>query len=217
MVVLSAIVDTYGLPHSVKIIKSDSTDLGNFAVGLIATERFKPGTYNGAPATVATKATVGLQTCIQTEKKAKAGTSKDLVLRSHPEIAIDALAQAESATESDADSTAERPSVSSALLEPDAQPPSANVYVVGRDVTAPELLPREFSCPPVRHCKKLDGTVLVSVTIDELGLPRNVDLIRPTATGLDNAAMSTVSEDRFKPGVRNGVPVAVAMSVEIGL
>ncbi len=88
------------------------------------------------------------------------------------------------------------------------------VYVVGRDVTAPQLVPTDFPIRSVHRCKESDGSVLLAAIVDADGTPRNVTVMRSIDTNLDRLAQQIVSADRFKPGVRNGAPVAVAMLIE---
>jgi TonB family protein len=89
------------------------------------------------------------------------------------------------------------------------------VHYAGVGVTAPELIPANLTIPPGGHCKEMDGTGKLSVVVDGNGLPREFFLIKPLGSDLDKMMLNIVAADRFKPGVVDGVPAAVAISDEM--
>ncbi len=93
---------------------------------------------------------------------------------------------------------------------------SGEVYRVGGDVSAPILLSKvEPEYTSDARIAKYEGTVLLSVEIGEDGLPRNVQVMRGLGFGLDEKAVEAVTHWKFKPGTKNGQPVAVAASIEL--
>jgi len=62
---------------------------------------------------------------------------------------------------------------------------------------------------------KYQGTVILSIVIDEQGRPRDLKVIRPLGLGLDEKAIEAVSKWRFRPGYKDGKPVAVLATVEV--
>jgi periplasmic protein TonB len=62
---------------------------------------------------------------------------------------------------------------------------------------------------------KFQGTVRLSLVVDEHGLPTNVKVITPLGLGLDQKAIEAVEKWKFKPGMKDGKPVAVQASVEV--
>jgi TonB family protein len=62
---------------------------------------------------------------------------------------------------------------------------------------------------------KYQGTVTLSITVDETGLVRNIRIVGPLGMGLDQKAVDTVSKWRFNPARRDGQPVAVEIAVEV--
>lgn len=62
---------------------------------------------------------------------------------------------------------------------------------------------------------KFQGTVVLSIIIDEKGTPTNFKVVRPLGLGLDEKAIEAVSKWRFRPGVKEGKPVAVIATVEV--
>jgi TonB family protein len=101
-----------------------------------------------------------------------------------------------------------------------AQDPAADIKAVhysGGGVTAPELLPLEITIDPPQHCKKFDGTAVLSVVVDSTGHPRDIFFLRPMSTELDRMALNVAVGDGFKPGTADGVPAALAVAVEVKL
>jgi len=90
------------------------------------------------------------------------------------------------------------------------------VYKIGGGVSAPVLL---FKVEPEyseeARKAKFQGTVVLYVVVDEKGMPRNLKVIRPLGLGLDEKAIEAVQKWRFKPGMMNGKPVAVAAQIEV--
>jgi protein TonB len=62
---------------------------------------------------------------------------------------------------------------------------------------------------------KFQGTVVLSIVIDEHGLPTNFKVVRPLGLGLDEKAIEAVQKWRFRPGMKEGKPVAVLATVEV--
>jgi TonB family protein len=101
----------------------------------------------------------------------------------------------------------------------DAPPPpepAPGTVRIGGNVSAPRVLSApepEFSEEARRS--RISGNVLVYLVIDESGLPQDVKVIRGLGHGLDEKAVEAVSKYRFKPAMRDGVPVKVEMHVEV--
>ncbi len=60
-----------------------------------------------------------------------------------------------------------------------------------------------------------EGVVLVSLIVNEQGLPVDLRLVRTAGHGLDEKALDSVRQYRFEPAMRDGKPVAVRIRVEI--
>ncbi|GAB4405106.1 MAG: hypothetical protein OHK0021_17260 [Bryobacter sp.] len=90
------------------------------------------------------------------------------------------------------------------------------VYSVGGGVSAPGVL---FKVEPEyseeARKAKFQGTVLLSIVVDPSGKARDIRVLRPLGLGLDEKAIEAVSKWRFKPGMKDGVPVPVRASVEV--
>jgi len=62
---------------------------------------------------------------------------------------------------------------------------------------------------------KFQGTVVLTIVVDEKGNPRDLKVFRPLGLGLDQKAIEAVEKWRFKPGMKDGKPVAVMATVEV--
>ncbi|MBV9084958.1 MAG: energy transducer TonB [Acidobacteriaceae bacterium] len=89
-------------------------------------------------------------------------------------------------------------------------------YQIGGDVSAPQILTKiEPEYSEEARKAKYSGTVLLSIVVDEHGLPRNITVIRPLGLGLDRKAIEAVSKWRFRPGMKAGRPVPTVAQVEV--
>ncbi len=90
------------------------------------------------------------------------------------------------------------------------------VYRVGGGVSAPAIL---FKVEPEyseeARKAKFQGTVVLSIVIDEQGLPRSFRVIKPLGLGLDEKAIEAVQKWRFKPGRKGDQAVAVQATIEV--
>ena len=57
---------------------------------------------------------------------------------------------------------------------------------------------------------------MLALVVDENGRPRDVHVTRSVNKVLDQNAINAVTQWRFKPALRDGKPVAVRTSVEVG-
>ncbi len=114
-----------------------------------------------------------------------------------------------------------------AAVAPRPNPDAAGKYHVGDGVSPPKLVyaPDPEYTDKARR-KKMNGSVVVSLTVDVAGKPQNVHVsrslgeglskkLRPIALGLDESALKSVKEYRFEPAEFQGKPVPVDISVEV--
>lgn len=99
------------------------------------------------------------------------------------------------------------------------QPQSyGQVYRIGKEVSAPVLVfskPPEFPKSALGGKDKFDGTCLIALVVDPSGAVHNVHVLRSLRPDFDANAVKTVEQYRFKPAMRSGEPVAVALNVEV--
>jgi len=89
-------------------------------------------------------------------------------------------------------------------------------YEVGGNVTAP--IPIYEPDPPYSEearKAKYSGVVVVKAIVDAQGNVLEPQIVKALGLGLDEKALETVRQWKFKPGLRNGVPVAVRIDIEI--
>jgi len=62
---------------------------------------------------------------------------------------------------------------------------------------------------------RYSGTTVLSVVVDEHGLPEDIRVLRAAGYGLDKQAVEAVSRWRFSPGLRNGSPIRYRIGVQV--
>ncbi len=90
------------------------------------------------------------------------------------------------------------------------------VFRLGPGIAAPFVVAKakpEYTAEAL--LAKLEGGVLVSVVVDAAGQPRDFHVDRPLGLGLDESAMENVRHWQFKPGMKDGTPVAVQVNEEV--
>jgi TonB family protein len=61
----------------------------------------------------------------------------------------------------------------------------------------------------------LNGSCVLSITVDEDGIPNDVQVVKSLRADYDQSAIEAVREWRFKPAQRNGQPVAMEIKTEV--
>jgi TonB family protein len=181
-----------------------SSEKCKYASKIVEADRFKPGIHDGARVTVRECLEVNMHTCVeQTEEEAVNKTYR-LRLRSQPEQKFRAFPRPEEPLKFDK------------AYAPPTSIDGVPVYRVGNGVSVPEpqnTVEAEFSDEARRA--KFQGVCVISVIIDTEGKPRNLHVVRELGMGLDEKAMEAVSQYRFKPAMKDGVPVPVSIQIEI--
>jgi TonB family protein len=73
----------------------------------------------------------------------------------------------------------------------------------------------EAEYPEEARKAKYQGTVLLDVEIDDSGQVKNLRVARSLGLGLDQKAIDSVKHWRFKPAMKNGMPVGIEVQVEV--
>ena len=93
---------------------------------------------------------------------------------------------------------------------------SDGVYRVGGAVSAPQVVSKvEPEYTEEARKAGLNGTVVLYVVVDEKGQPSDLRVIHPLGLGLDQEAIKAVTKWRFRPGRKDGHPVAVSAQIKI--
>ena len=90
------------------------------------------------------------------------------------------------------------------------------IYTVGKDATAPQLT---FQVDPqytqAAREAKVSGECIVAAVVDAKGVPQDVHVTKGLRPDLDANAIAAVKQYRFRPGLHNGKPVQVQLSVAV--
>jgi TonB family protein len=112
--------------------------------------------------------------------------------------------------------------ISSALLAQGPPPPAPTgelplgVYRIGNGVGPPRLLNKvepKYSKEALKA--RLEGTVLLGVTVGTDGKTRDFRVLRGLGLGLDESAVAAVHTWEFGPGIKDGQPVNVLAQIEV--
>jgi TonB family protein len=89
-------------------------------------------------------------------------------------------------------------------------------YKIGDGVSAPRVLAKtKPGYSEEARLAKWQGTVVLSVVVGADGLAHDISVTRSLGMGLDDKAVAAVSQWRFSPGMKDGVPVPVIATIEV--
>lgn len=89
-------------------------------------------------------------------------------------------------------------------------------FRVGGGVSAPQVLKKvEPEYSEEARKAKYSGTVVIQLVVDAAGRPRDIKVVRSLGLGLDEQAIDAVKKWVFRPGMRNGQPVATIANIEV--
>jgi TonB family protein len=91
------------------------------------------------------------------------------------------------------------------------------VFKVGGGISAP----KPITTPDPEYTEearlaKTEGKCILWLIVDDTGKPRNIKVVRGLGSGLDARAIAAVQQWRFQPALKDGKPVNVQISVEVG-
>ena len=99
---------------------------------------------------------------------------------------------------------------------PSGNATSEKIYKIDSDVSAPTLINKvEPKYSDAARKDKLQGTVLLGVTISADGRPRNLHVVRSLREDLDENAIAAIMHWRFHPALHQGTPVASNANIEV--
>jgi protein TonB len=91
-----------------------------------------------------------------------------------------------------------------------------DVFRMGNGVTAPAVISKiEPEYTEEARLAKYQGAVVVSTEIGPDGVAQSMKVIRGLGLGLDEQAVKAISQWKFKPGTKDGQPVAVTATIEV--
>ena len=92
----------------------------------------------------------------------------------------------------------------------------SGAYRPGNGVSAPRAIydpDPEYSEEARKN--KYSGIVTLTIVVDPSGRPRDIQVVRSLGMGLDEKAVEAVEKWKFAPGMKDGMPVAVKVNVEV--
>jgi len=99
---------------------------------------------------------------------------------------------------------------------PAASPSPDNVYRIGGGVSQPSIL---FKVEPEyseeARKAKWQGAVTLSLVVNQFGETQNIKVVTALGLGLDEQAIEAVQKWVFKPGRKDGQPVAVYATIQV--
>lgn len=99
---------------------------------------------------------------------------------------------------------------------PNSPVESTAVFMAGRGISPPHVVHQvdpEFSEAARRA--NYHGTMAMAVVVDPSGSVKNIEITSPVGMGLDENGIDAVKRWKFKPGMKDGEPVAVKIAVEM--
>ena len=184
-VVLDLVVDETGKPEQVYFINALGNDLDRLALVAVEADRFDPGTRNGDRVAVKESVDVSLDGCIEAKTDDSGKQVQMLRLKTQPLQTFSKFR-----------------SIHGAKFFKDAEPPY------------PLMTPEAQFTDEARN-RRISGVCLIKLTIDEHGLTQNPTIVHTIGHGLDEEAIKAVQKYRFRPALKKGKPVAVAMTIEV--
>jgi TonB family protein len=97
-------------------------------------------------------------------------------------------------------------------------PVQEKVYKIGGDVSAPALtysVDAKFPDAERNAKKGLQGVAVVELIVDSKGRPRDIRVKQSLRPDFDKCAIDAVRQYKFGPAMRQGKPVAVAITIEV--
>ena len=90
------------------------------------------------------------------------------------------------------------------------------VFTMSRGITAPRAIydPEPEYSDEARRVKH-QGVVILSLVVDQQGRARDIHVARSLGMGLDEKALEAVRMWKFSPGMKDGIPVAVRVNIEV--
>ena len=86
-----------------------------------------------------------------------------------------------------------------------------------KDILAPKVVKRcELEYTDAARKAGIQGRVRLKATVDENGRTMNIRVVNVLGYGLDEKAIECLRQWRFRPATRDGDPVSVPVTVELG-
>jgi TonB family protein len=205
-VVFSMLVDSTGQPRNLMFLQPLGNEMDRFALQVASADRFTPGSHNGASVVIGQTLEVGLQGCIEVKKDDEGNKTVVFRLRFQPSQEFRPLVDSP---------------VEAVLAPKDWSWGNSNggvppVRSFEGSVRAPVLLKGAAAdLTSAAREAKLQGKCKISFVVDRNGMPQNVIITRSLDNGVDQNAVNSVKQYRFKPAMKDGEPVPALLNVDV--
>ena len=105
---------------------------------------------------------------------------------------------------------ARAPLAMTVVLKTDPKGTAGNAPIIEQPM-AIDVQPAQY--PESARAKKIEGDVEVEATLDATGHVTGTTIVRPVSPELDQAAVDAIRASTFRPGMRNGEPVPVTITM----
>jgi sulfatase modifying factor 1 len=92
------------------------------------------------------------------------------------------------------------------------------VYQIGNGVSQPSAIMRvNAEASELARLFRYGGIAMISVIVDQAGIPRDVRITKSLGLGLDEKAVEAAQKWRFRPAMKDGNAVAVRVTIQMDL
>lgn len=192
---LSFVVDSNGLPRNVVFEHALANEIDLLALKIMLNTKFQPAMRSGTPVAVGRSVKMRLEVCAAqiTDQSGKAKWT--FQLRSNPEEKFDDWHHPPT----------------QANLAPIMIPPGVSADRMSSGLTPPN----ELVHPPPPDAKGHSGTFSFKVLVDEHGIPQDLQVLKSTDSTLLPQVSLCMRNMRFKPALKDGMPVPAHFTEEL--
>ncbi|HEX9638993.1 MAG TPA: TonB family protein [Acidobacteriota bacterium] len=102
------------------------------------------------------------------------------------------------------------------ITEAPPPPPPSEPLRIGGNVSSPEVISRmQPEYPALARAARVQGVVILEAVIRRDGSVGDIKVLRGLRLGCTEAAVEALRQWRFKPGMQNGIPVDVYMTLTV--
>ena len=218
---LSLLVNKDGVARNIMFVHPAGNDADDFALMIAAADQFKPGTLDGKPVVTAASLKVKIQSCVVEERMDNGTPRHTAKLRANPiqEIRgpIDPPSEAvlTSGTTDWDRFVKDHPRIDASKKVAGDPGKSASAGSVPKVQAPIPIFQPDATFTEYARKKKINVNCLITLIVDEHGLPQIPEIEKSLDPGLDINSLYAVSRYRFKPAMRDGEPVPVWVAIEV--
>jgi len=186
-----------GHAQNVQVLDSSDANAGALATQIVRGDRFTPAHKNGTPIAVRRSLLLEMKACVDRINQAHGKQAEQIWLDSPPKQAIDPAG-----------------STSTSIL--DALVKSMGAYRVGEGISPPVPINSPMADPtPEAKRAHFAGELRISLIIDAQGMPLSPHVVNTLPFGLDEVGLAAVRQYRFRPGMKDNIPVPVIITISM--